>query len=78
MVSIRPVNIFDGKVINDQDKGDWSGIMFPQARGDGAGAIPMGSQEALELIVCKPSGLRQAIHAFAHLSIDMPIVDETV
>jgi len=78
MGSVLPVGIFDSKVINDQGKCNWSCVMVPEARSDGAWCIAMRFQELLELQIGQETSLGEAVHAALDLNINVAIVDQSM
>ena len=75
VVGISFGGVFDGKVVLNECKGDWPGVMLPQARCDWAWPVAMGSKETLELVIGQAAGLWQSVHTFANLNIDSSLVD---
>jgi len=51
MIGISFVSISYGKVVHNQGKMDWPGVMHPQARRDGAWVVAVWFQKGLELSV---------------------------
>jgi hypothetical protein len=69
-------NIFDAKVVDNKAEGDRVGGMMEEARSVFGRTVPKGDKMFDKAVVCKDSGLRGAVHAFANLGHDRAVVDE--
>jgi hypothetical protein len=65
--------VSDAKAVNDQGEHEVAVEMFSQAGGHRAWYLAKRGKEFAESVVGKLAGLWEAIHAFAHLSVDVAI-----
>ena len=68
-------NVFHSKVINYEGEMDWSGVVFPEARGVAAWPVAMFGQSFGQKFLCNHSGLWKSIHSTANFHVDFTIVD---
>jgi hypothetical protein len=73
VVDVLFVSISDAKIVNDQGEHEVAVEMFPQAGVHRAWCIAERGKEFAEPVVGKLPGLWEAIHAFAHLGVDVAI-----
>ncbi len=73
VVDVLFVSVSDAKIVNNQGEHEVAVEMFPQAGGHRVWYIAKRGKEFVEPVVGKLAGLWEAIHAFAHLSVDVAI-----
>ena len=78
MFRVTLLHVFDAKVIDDQTKDKAAVFVEPQSRCVGKGFVSMWGKEFLESIICDATSLREAIHAFANLSVNGALVDQII
>ena len=78
MFRITLSHVFDAEVIDNQTKDKTAVFVEPQSRRVGKGFVSVWGKEFLESIICNVTSLREAIHAFAHLSVDGALVDQII
>jgi hypothetical protein len=69
-------NIFDAKVVDNKAEGDRAGGMMEEAGSVFGRTVAKGGNMFDKAVVCKDSGLREAVHAFTNLDHDRAVVDE--
>ena len=78
MFSITLLHVFDTKVIDDQTEDKAAVLVEPQSRCVRKWLISVRGKEILESIIGYVTSLREAIHAFANLSVYSTLVDQIV
>jgi hypothetical protein len=73
VVDVLFVSVSDARIVNNQGENEVAVEMFSQAGGHRAWYIAKRGKEFAESVVGKLAGLWEAIHAFAHLSVDVAI-----
>ena len=63
VVGMLAADVFDAKIVNDQDKLDGAPYMSPEARCGSRFVVPRHSELLAEEVVGEPSGLGQSICA---------------
>ena len=75
MLDMLVPNIFNSKVINDEDEHDWSPFVAPESHGGCCfivtGIVEAGAQD----VICEFSTLRKPIAAADNLKVDPTIVN---
>ena len=62
-------NVFDTKVVHNEDKGDWAPLVSPEAGREVALIVPMELEPFKEQVVGKFSGLFESVDSFVDFEI---------
>jgi hypothetical protein len=76
LFGIRFLSEPDAEVVNNQGEHKVAVVVFPQSRSERTGDIAVGLKKSNEAVVGDAAGLWEAVHSFADLDIDVPMVDE--
>jgi hypothetical protein len=69
-------NVFDAKVVDDEGELDGTGLVFPKAWCVVGWDAAECSQVFSQFVVGDDAGLREAVHAFADVGVNVPGVNE--
>ena len=75
MLEVTVADVFDAKIVNDEDEGDGPPLVAPEPRSCGRLIVAMFGETFAEEVVCKSATHRQAINPFNDFEINPPIAD---
>jgi hypothetical protein len=76
MPCVLVTDVFYAKVIDDEGKGDGSGFVAPEPRGEVGRLVAVLGQVLFEALIGDDASLGQTIHAFSNFDVDPSVVHE--
>ena len=76
MPCVLVTDLFDAKVIDNEGKGDGSGFVAPEPRGEVGWLVAVLGQVLFETLIGDDASLGQTIHDFSNFDVDPSVVHE--